>query len=103
MTANQQKGLVAILAARSMAAAARTCGFSRETLHRWLRDPDFRAELERQRQTDLFHALARTQSVTGQAVDVLGRALRHPSPRTRLRAAKAVLDLALEAHRLTLD
>ncbi|HVK08062.1 MAG TPA: hypothetical protein VM597_04720 [Gemmataceae bacterium] len=80
MTANRQKVLAALLAAPSVAAAAPAAGLSRETVHPFLRDPTFRAELDRRRDEAFQLALGRVRVLSGRAVEALRRALRHPSP-----------------------
>jgi hypothetical protein len=99
MTRNQQRGLVALLSTASVAAAARASGLSRETLHRWLRDPDFRAVLDRHRDEAFRITLCRVVSAAGRAVETLTGLLRYGSPRVQLKAAKAALDLAFAADR----
>jgi hypothetical protein len=97
MTRNQQTGLLALLSTPSVAAAARASGLSRETLHRWLRDPAFRAELDRYREEAFQVALCQVMATAERAVGTLTGLLRYSSPRVQLKAAKAVLDLAFAA------
>jgi transposase-like protein len=103
MTPKQRTGLLALLSTPSVAAAARASGLSRETLHRWLRDPDFRAELDWHRDEAFRIGLCRVVSAAERAVETLTELLRYGSPRVQLKAAKATLGLVLGANRALRD
>lgn len=92
-----------MLATPSVAAAARASGLSSDTLHRWLRDPAFRAELERNREEAFRMALCQVMTTAEQAVETLTGLLRYGTPRVQLKAAKAALDLAFAADRVLRD
>src|SRR5262245_39925682 len=69
----------------------------RETLHRWLRDPAFRAELDRNREEAFRMAPCQIMAKAERAVGTLTELLRYGSPRVQLKAAKTALDLAFAA------
>jgi AraC-like DNA-binding protein len=72
LTPAQERAVVALLEARSIAAAARQAGIPERTLHRWLRhDTDFQDELRYLRQQALGHAAARLQQGASTAADRL--------------------------------
>ncbi len=72
LTPAQERALAALLASRSIAAAARQAGVPLHTLHRWLRhDNDFQDEFRHLRQQALAHAAARLQHGASAAADTL--------------------------------
>jgi DNA-binding phage protein len=74
----QQQALAALLAGRTVTAAATAAGVNRTTVYRWLRDPDrpgFRRALERGRR-ELRQAMeARLLALASKAADCLEGAL----------------------------
>jgi hypothetical protein len=69
---NQQRALVALFEAPSIAAAARHTGVNERTLRRWLHDDaEFQDELRQMRQQYLAHAATRLQSTANEAVQTL--------------------------------
>lgn len=97
MTPNQLKAIPALLATPSVAAAARAAGLSRETLHRWLRDPAFRSRLDRTRAEAFAHTLRAVPRLFELATGALRRLLRDPDPRVRLKAVETALTLTFDA------
>jgi hypothetical protein len=72
LTPVQERALIALLEARSVAAAARQAGVPERTLRRWLRDDkDFQNELRHLRQEALAHAASRLQQRASVATDAL--------------------------------
>ena len=72
LTPTQERALIALLEARSVAAAARQAGVPERTLRRWLRDDkDFQNELRHLRQEALAHAASRLQQSASVAADAL--------------------------------
>lgn len=75
--------------------AARIAGVDRTTLHRWLRDEEFRSLLERL-EGDLFtHLVVNTMALQEPAWHALRRALDRPVPPTVLAAARFSIELSL--------
>jgi len=93
----QGRAICALLSAPTFADAARDVGVSHRTLKNWMLKPAFRAELKHARQRVLEDALTRLEGACNQAVDTLCRAMNSSKPAIALRAATAVLQLALKA------
>jgi len=75
LTARQEK-LLSILAGNpNIQAAAKAAGIGRSTVHRWLKEPDFREELTRRRNMALTEAMNSVQAYTTQAVEELVKLL----------------------------
>jgi len=69
---NQQRALVALLGAPSIAAAARQAGIGERTIRRWLHDDlEFQTELRQMRGQHLTQAATRLQSTATRAVQAL--------------------------------
>ena len=66
------------------------------TLHRWLTQPAFQAELRLARSRVFCHAFGHLQQVASRAVDALDRAMhdKNASPASRVSAARAALRFA---------
>ena len=88
---SRQRGTIPILAAANSVAAARMFRVSRRTLHRWLKDEEFR-----QKQADKSGQLARLQlqEISLRAVIALTDALEDPNPTLRMRAIRTALDFS---------
>lgn len=100
LNTNQQRALVALLEAPSVAAAARSTGIGERTLHRWLHeDPEFQTALRRTREHHLTHAATRLQSTAQQAVQALVELLASKDRIEPGRAAliRTALDFAFRA------
>ena len=69
LTTNQRKALAALLAEPTVRDAAKRAGLGETTLYRYLRDPDFTAEL-RQRQDEILTAT--TSALAGLSQDAIG-------------------------------
>ena len=97
---NQQRALLALLEAPSVAAAARQSGIAERTIHRWLHeDPDFQDELREKRRQRIEHASTRLQSTASQAVQSLIELLAskdHIEP-GRAALVRTALDFAFRA------
>lgn len=97
---NQQRALLALLEAPSVAAAARQSGIGERTIHRWLHeDFDFQDEFREKRRQRLDHAATRLQSTAGQAVQAIVDLLASKDPIEPGRAAlvRTALDFAFRA------
>lgn len=93
----QLKTIAALVAANSIEEAARVSRVSRSTVHRWLQEEAFRAELARARATLFNETMARLQSATAASVIVLSELLKSKHEAIRLRAAGLVLGTGLKA------
>jgi len=102
LTAKQRRAVAALLTAGDVSAAARETGVSRETLHRWLRQPDF-LEAVRVAEADALDNLSRSLVQLGRsAVETLEAAMGDPAApwATRVRAADAALGRLLQLREL---
>jgi transposase-like protein len=102
LTSKQRKAVAALLATGEVAAAAKETGVSRETLHRWLRQPGFVQAVrgaEAQAIDDLSRLLVRLSRT---AAATLAKAMNDPAvpAATRVRAADAVLGRLLQLREL---
>jgi hypothetical protein len=96
LTDKQRRALAALLTTRTAQDAASRSGVGERTLRRWLDDPAFRdayTDASRQR---LGEAVGRLRAVAGEAVDTLRAALGDEHTGHRIRAAIALLDLAVK-------
>ncbi len=72
VTPSQQRALVALVGARSIAAAARTAGVGESSIRRWLREDErFRTKLRQLREEALSHASLRLQQGASRAVETM--------------------------------
>ena len=94
LSRRQETALPHIIAAPTLAQAARSAGISQATLRRWLTDDAFRQELTRQRQQTAALARQELQGLMLRSIAVIAEALNAPDITTRRRAARCALSLA---------
>ncbi len=102
LPARQRRAVAALLTAGDVSAAARETGVSRETLHRWLRQPAFLAavrEAEAAALDELSRSLVRLGRTAAEMLEVAMGDSTAPWP-TRVRAADAVLGRLLQLREL---
>ncbi len=102
LTAKQRKAVEALLATGEVSEAASTVGISRETLHRWLRDPPF-VEAVRAAEAQALDDLSRMLVRLGRtAAGTLAKAMSDAATpvATRVRAADATLGRLLQLREL---
>ncbi len=92
LTQRQVTALPHLLRPGPIAAQARNAGISRNTLYRWLEDPNFRECLERLREETLRFSQSEFQAITLKAVDAIEDALDSDDMSIRLRAARIVMN-----------
>jgi hypothetical protein len=97
LTARQKRALSALTEGATIEAAGTQAGVSRQTIHTWLAQDDFRTELSRAGGAALAAASMALLSATGDAVQVFVDALDPHAVVTRGRvlAAKTLLDMAI--------
>ncbi len=102
LTPKQRKAIETLLATGEVAAAAREAGVSRDTLHRWLKQPGF-AQAVRDAEAKALDDLSRLLVRLGRtAAATLAKAMGDAAtpPATRVRAADAVLGRLLQLREL---
>lgn len=93
LTTRQRQAIDALLSAPSIRAASQASGIPLRTLHRWLSEEAFRAELDYLQRQAIDLSLTRLANMVGEALTVTRHAMLTPdaSPATRLRAAEIIL------------
>jgi phage terminase small subunit len=92
LTARQLKFLPVLLESPTYAAACKAGRVSRDTLYEWLKDPTFKAELERQRDELVAQGFALLSQSVGKAVETLVGLLDTGDGRLKRLAARDILD-----------
>lgn len=103
MKNNDEKILSALIATKTISAAAASAGVSERTIYSRLADNDFRAEYERRQGMTLDAACRALQEAMTDAVEVLTTIMKESdtSPATRISAARSVLDYGVKLTELT--
>ena len=91
--------IAALLETPTIKAAAERAGIGEATIYRWLDDPEFEREYRRARRQAVQQAITRLQQLSGEAVETLREIMtdKAASDQARLRAAKTILDGAVDA------
>ena len=97
LSQKQATALPHLLKPGSLADQARNAGIGRTTLHRWLRDDNFRRSLEQLREDALRLAESELQAMSYRAAAVIREALHDEDPDIKFRAAQAALRHAHKA------
>ena len=100
LSGRQRKALPILGSATSISEAARLSKVDRRTLHRWLKDEDFRAGLAQFHQQTTELACVQLQGLTLQAVRALGELMESPNPDVRLRAIRTALSCSAKLNEL---
>ena len=96
LTPKQTLALPYIAATASLSAGARAARIHRSTLHQWMTDSNFRAELERMRRDAETLARVELQGLVLKSINTLAELLEDPNPRIRATAVRAALSNALK-------
>jgi hypothetical protein len=102
LTPRQHKAVAALLITGEVKAAAAEVGVTRETLHRWLKDPTFLAAV-REAEAEALDELSRLLVRLGRtAVATIAKAMSDPvtPAATRVRAADVALNRLLQLREL---
>lgn len=98
LTTRQYNAIGALLAESTVRSAAAVAGISERTMYNWLKLPSFAAEYRAARREATTQAIARLQSVSGQAAtELLRLGLNARSEAVRLGAVAKVLDIAIKS------
>ena len=96
LTPRQTLALPYIAATASLSAGARAARIHRSTLHQWMTDPHFRAELERMRKDAESLARVELQGLVLKSISTLAELLEDPDPKVRAAAVRVALSNALK-------
>ena len=100
VTPSQQRAVVALVEARSIADAARTAGVGESSIRRWLREDErFQTKLRQLREEALSHASLRLQQGASRAVETMLNLIESKDRIEVGRAAlvRAAIDLAFRS------
>ena len=100
MTDEQMKLLVALVGNQDMQVACDAAGISRATAYRWVKEPEFQAELKRLRDEVLSEALAKMKTHVTRAVTELASLVDAEDERVRRLACNDILHHALKVREL---
>ena len=100
LTPKQRRAIASILTTRNYEEAMTAARVSRQTFYNWLKQPHFKAELDRQLNDFTAAALDRLKSAAGDAVDTLRTLLNSESENVKLRAAQSIVDYVIKAREL---
>ena len=100
----REKAITLLLSEKTIEAAAKKCGVTRRTLHRWLRDSEFQAAL-REAKADLLKTATRILTKnSAKAADVLAKIfLSTPKPNQSANVSAAIGTLRLALDSFTLE
>ncbi len=95
----KEEAIAALLTQRNIEEAARVAGIGTQTLHRWLKVPEFEAAYREARRAVVSQSNARLQQACSAAVSTLVKIMVDPSApsSTRVRAADRILGRAKQA------
>ncbi len=94
LTPKQIASIRGLLETDTLAEAAKIGGVKESTLRKWLEQPSFVAAYYAAGRARLSQSLQRLRATTGDAVEVLKKALGDDDPMVRIRAAAAILQSA---------
>jgi len=96
LTKRQQRAIPILLTSPTYTDAARKARVGRNTLYSWLKDPAFKAELERQRHEITEEAYGLLSQNLTKAVEVLTTLLDDSEKRLKRLAAKDILEFFIK-------
>lgn len=87
----KRRAVLALVEHGSVSRAADTCNLSRQSLYRWLREPEFERALREASSEQVIEASRRLTSLTMRAVDRLEKLLDSERELTQLKAVESIL------------
>lgn len=96
LTPKQERAIAALLTAPDQGAAATACGVGRRTLTRWLATPEFREAYRLASQQRLADTIGVLRATAGDALATLRTALQAENDHVKVRAAVALLEIAVK-------
>ena len=97
LTERQLAALPYLAITPSVAEGAKMARVDRSTIHRWMRDDEFRRELERVRSEAASLAHIELQGMMLKGIEVLSASMSDPDANLRLRAARSTLSIAIKS------
>jgi hypothetical protein len=101
LSEKQLSAIPVIIASRTMMEAAEKIGMARNTIYDWLKNPAFKAELQRQREVVVEEALEQLKMNAVKAVDNLGALLDHELAGFRRTVSLEIMTLVMKAREQT--
>jgi molybdenum-dependent DNA-binding transcriptional regulator ModE len=101
LTPAQEKALLCLLQAGSIREASKQAEISEAQIYRYLKEPAFMTAYRQARRAGLEVAIRKLETLTGEAIDTLQDAMKHPreneiqSQRLQVYASKTILEFAL--------
>ena len=96
LTPRQERAIAALLTAPDQSAAATAAGIGRRTLTRWLATPKFREAYREASARRLWDTIGQLRATSADALASLRNALQSNNEHVRVRAAVALLELAVK-------
>ena len=97
LSEKQLSAIPVIIASRTMMEAAEKIGMARNTIYDWLKNPAFKAELQRQREVVVEEALEQLKMNAVKAIDNLGALLDHEHAGFRKTVSLEIMTLVMKA------
>ena len=88
-----------LTSSQSLNDAAQNAGVSPRTVQRWMNDPAFREEYERQRDEITLYARSGLRALLFKALSIQAQRLDSDDPKERARAAQAIMDYEMKTAR----
>ena len=97
LTRNQLRAIPYLVSCKTIDEAAQKARVSRCHIYKWLEDPSFKEELQRQRDIVTREALEKLKASITEAIDTLTSLLTSENENIKLRAAQGIIDHTLRA------
>ena len=101
LSENQFIAIELLMASQPVAKAAATAGVSRVTIYRWLKNDDFKAELDKRKNALIERSSRKLAGALDQAVDVLIALLKSKNQNVRRLAAGNLIEYSMKLSGLT--
>ena len=88
----QLRTIPQLVSSKSVSEAAELAGVGRQTIHRWMNDPAFKEEYERQRDEVARYARSGMRTLMYKALTIQAERLDSDDPKERAQASKAIMD-----------
>jgi transposase-like protein len=96
LTVRQYRAIGILASGSTVEAVAEQVGVSRQTVHKWMTRPDFKAAIDEARRLVIQTAFDSMSAIVSKAVTAIKELLESPIPMIRLRSAELVLRFCRE-------